>query len=113
MFGSRLIFILTLAMVQSYSFSPLLRLLQATARVAEELVLLTQHLGCGKLPQTRSDRGVLFNVDGQIEEELISGRSLASAKFYQSDSLSRRSNIASHWSRYLQRGSAQRSFRDP
>lgn len=51
---------------------PFLCFLQVTTGVAEELVALTQHLACAELPQTCCDTRVLFNIDRQIEERLVS-----------------------------------------
>lgn len=52
----------------------LLRLLQAAAFVAKELVVLAQRLGGGEIAQTRRQRGVLLNVEGEVEEELFAAR---------------------------------------
>jgi hypothetical protein len=48
--------------------SPLLGFLETAARVAEKLVLLAQHFTGGETAETGRDRGVLFNIDGQVEE---------------------------------------------
>jgi hypothetical protein len=51
--------------------SRFLGLLQATTSIAEELVLLAQHLAGGKLPQTRGDGRVLLDIDGKVEERFV------------------------------------------
>jgi hypothetical protein len=57
--------------------SRFLGLLQATTSIAEELVLLAQHLAGGKLPQTRGDGRVLLDIDGKVEERFVPRRGLA------------------------------------
>ena len=52
---------------------PLLRLLQSATRITVELVLLAKHFTGGELSQTGSDGGVLLDVDGQIQEQLVPG----------------------------------------
>ena len=50
---------------------PFLSFLQVAARVAEELVLLAEHLASTELPKTRSYAGVLLDIYRQIEETFV------------------------------------------
>ena len=55
------------------NFHPLFSFLKITAPIAEELVLLTQHLAGAELAQASRHGRVLLDIDREVEERLVSG----------------------------------------
>lgn len=111
---------------------PLLSLLQPTARIAVELVPLTERFRSRELTQTSGDGRVLLDIDRQVEEGFVSRRGLKekgkhaekeisnktdNRRTFQSSmvrySPSHKSNTSSHSSTSLRKAFERTSVRDP